>query len=51
QKRTPRKPATHVAHAPNEVWCWDVTYLPSRVRGLFFYLFAVIDRKRSVNTP
>jgi putative transposase len=43
QKRTPRKPATHVARAPNEVWCWDVTYLPSRVRGLFFYLFAVID--------
>ena len=29
QRRTARKPATHVAHAPNEVWCWDVTYLPS----------------------
>ena len=43
QRRTARKPATHVAHAPNEVWCWDVTYLPSRVRGLFFYLYAVID--------
>jgi len=38
------KPAPmHVAHAPNEVWCWDVTYLPSQVRGLFFYLYAVID--------
>ena len=43
QRRTTRNPPTHVARAPNEVWCWDVTYLPSRVRGLFFYLFAVID--------
>jgi transposase InsO family protein len=43
RKRTPRQPPTHVARAPNEVWCWDVTYLPSRVRGLFFYLFVVID--------
>jgi hypothetical protein len=25
------------------VWCWDVTYLPGTVRGMFFYLFAVID--------
>ena len=43
QRRTRRAPATHVARAPNEVWCWDVTYLPSTVRGMFFYLFAVID--------
>ena len=43
QRRTRREPASHVARASNEVWCWDVTYLPSTVRGMFFYLFAVID--------
>jgi hypothetical protein len=34
QRRRP--PTTHVAHAPNQLWCWDVTYLPSRVAGLWF---------------
>ena len=37
------EPQRHVAHGPNEVWSWDVTYLPSQVRGMFFYLYAVID--------
>lgn len=33
----------HIAHGPNQVWCWGVTYLPSKVRGQVFYLYAVID--------
>lgn len=37
------EPVRHVACGPNQVWCWDVTYLPSQVRGQFFYLYAVID--------
>lgn len=37
------EPQRHVAYGPNEVWSWDVTYLPSQVRGMFFYLYAVID--------
>lgn len=40
---TRREPVRHVATAPNQVWSWDVTYLPSHTRGLFFYLYAVID--------
>ena len=31
--RTPvrqRPPSTHVATAPGQVWCWDMTYLPAR---------------------
>jgi len=43
RRRDRRPPAQHVARQPNEIWCWDVTYLPSPVRGLFFYLYAVID--------
>lgn len=45
RSRAPQRsePTRHVATGPNEVWCWDVTYLPSPVRGLYFYLYAVID--------
>lgn len=38
-----RKPKAHVAAAPNEVWSWDITYLRSPVRGVFFYLYLVVD--------
>jgi transposase InsO family protein len=41
--RNKRPPTSHVATRPGQIWCWDVTYLPSTVRGMFFYLFAVID--------
>jgi putative transposase len=41
QKRTP--PTTHVAEAPNEVWSWDISYMPSWVRGQFFYLYLILD--------
>lgn len=41
QKRQP--PTTHVAQRPNEVWSWDISYLPSRVRGQFFYLYLILD--------
>ncbi|GIV82655.1 MAG: hypothetical protein KatS3mg051_2009 [Anaerolineae bacterium] len=29
---TVRPPTTHVATAPRQVWCWDMTYLPTTVR-------------------
>jgi transposase InsO family protein len=39
-----RKPRpTHRADAPNEVWCWDITWLPSHVAGLFFKLYLILD--------
>jgi putative transposase len=41
--RTPSKPKEHVAHGPNQVWCWDITYLRSSVRGAFFYLYLIVD--------
>lgn len=31
------------ASAPNQVWCWDITYLRTPVRGLFVYLYLVVD--------
>ena len=38
-----RPPTTHVATAPGQVWCWDMTYLPSKVRGQWFYLYLIMD--------
>jgi putative transposase len=41
--RKGRKPEEHVASAPNQVWSWDITYLRSPVRGVFFYLYLLVD--------
>jgi putative transposase len=40
---TRRRPREHVASGPNQVWAWDITYLPAGVRGVFWYLYSVID--------
>jgi len=39
----PPKPTSHQADGPNQVWSWDVTWLPGPVSGLFFYLVLIID--------
>lgn len=38
-----RPPTTHVATASNEVWCWDMTYLPTATTGRWFYLYLILD--------
>lgn len=38
-----QRPAAYEAHGPNQVWSWDISYLPTPVRGLFFYLYFVMD--------
>jgi putative transposase len=38
--RTPRR---HIATAPNQVWCWDITLVPRSIKGTFFYVYLVID--------
>lgn len=32
-----------VADGPNQVWSWDITWMKTDVRGLFFYAYAIID--------
>lgn len=41
--RTHRRPSEHVATRPNQVWSWDITYLRSPVRGVFYYLYLILD--------
>lgn len=38
-----KAPTTHVAEGPNRVWSWDISWMPSRVRGLFWYLYLIED--------
>ena len=47
--RQPTRPASHhrpqqrVADGPCQLLCWDITYLPTTVRGRFFYLYLFLD--------
>lgn len=38
-----KRPETLTATAPNQIWSWDITYLPTEVKGLFYYLYLIID--------
>jgi putative transposase len=38
-----KKPRALSATAANQLYSWDITYLPTRVLGLFFYLYLVLD--------
>lgn len=47
-RRAQRPPQKHVkpqltARAPNEVWTWDITKLPTYTRGLYLSLYVILD--------
>ncbi len=37
------KPKELVATGPNKVWTWDITYLRARIRGIYYYLYLIVD--------
>jgi putative transposase len=41
QKRT--KPRALTATQPDQIFCWDITYLPTCVRGIHFYMYLYVD--------
>lgn len=43
QPKKHKKPDEHVATGPNQVWSWDITFLPSQVSGIYYYLYLVMD--------
>jgi putative transposase len=48
ERRNHREPRSHavprlVACAPNEVWSWDISKLPTYERGVFLNLYVVLD--------
>ncbi len=38
-----KKPMALVATGPNQLYSWDITYLPTAVKGIFLYLYLVMD--------
>lgn len=43
KQRTVTRPEEIIARGPNEVWSWDITYLPAAVKGTFYYLYLFVD--------
>lgn len=37
------KPTPYIATKPNMIWSWDITYLKSSVKGVYYYLYMVMD--------
>jgi len=37
------KPKGYTATGPNQVWTWDITYLPAAIKGVFYYLYMITD--------
>ncbi len=37
------KPRAICATGPNQLYSWDITYLPSGVKGIYFYLYMFVD--------
>ncbi len=43
-KKPSSKPiSTHCATGPNQVWMWDITWLPGPAKGIYFYLYLILD--------
>jgi len=38
-----RASTVHQASGPNQVWSWDITWLPTTVRGSYLYLYLIMD--------
>lgn len=43
RKPVARTMSTHCATGPNQLWSWDITWLPSSVKGKYFYWYMVLD--------
>jgi putative transposase len=38
-----RPVSTYCATGPNQVWCWDITWLPGPAKGIYYYLYLMLD--------
>lgn len=36
-------PTSYTATGPNQLWSWDITYCPTSVLGLYYYLYLIED--------
>ena len=40
---TSKPKSTHCATEPNRVWSWDISYLAGPIKGIYFYLYLILD--------
>ena len=38
-----KRPQGLTAYAPNEILCWDITWMPAAAKGHYFYLYMITD--------
>jgi len=43
KKPSSRVLTSHCATGPNQVWSWDITWLPAAIKGQYFYWYMVLD--------
>ena len=43
EPRVVEKPMCCKASGPDQVWSWDITYLATTIKGVFFYLYMILD--------
>ncbi len=43
KKPSSRVVTSHCATGPNQVWSWDITWMPAAVKGQFYYWYMVLD--------
>lgn len=43
KKPCERVVTSHCASGPNQVWSWDITWLPAAIKGQFYYWSMVLD--------
>ena len=41
--KSKKKPRELKATGPNQVYSWDITWIPARITGMYFYLYMVMD--------
>jgi transposase InsO family protein len=37
------KPEAYRATGPNQIWCWDITFLATTITGMFYRLYLIMD--------
>lgn len=43
KRKKTKLPTTHIAKKANEVWSWDISYLPGQIKGQYYYLYLIED--------
>jgi transposase InsO family protein len=43
KKPSSRVLTSHCATGPNQVWSWDITWLPAAIKGQYYYWYMVLD--------